>query len=58
MSVLWPLLGAALIVLLVAGDLLLAARALPHTHPTAPQAVWPWIGVHWPGNQTIASTLN
>ncbi len=30
---------AGLGILLLAGDLLLAARALPHTHPTAPPAV-------------------
>lgn len=30
----------AILVLLVAADLLLAARALPHTQPTAPQAVY------------------
>lgn len=31
--------GALLLLALLAGDLLLAARALPHTHPTAPEAV-------------------
>ena len=31
---------AVLLALLVAGELLLAARALPHTQPTAPQAVY------------------
>jgi hypothetical protein len=31
--------GPLLLTLLVAVDLLLAARALPHTHPTAPEAV-------------------
>ncbi len=29
-----------LLIVLLAADLLLAALALPHTHPTAPQAVY------------------
>ena len=32
-------LAAPVLLLLVAADLLLAARSLPHTHPTAPEAV-------------------
>lgn len=35
----WTWLVPILLVLLLAGDLLLAAQALPHTHPTAPEAV-------------------
>ena len=31
--------AAPILLLLVAADLLLAARSLPHTHPTAPEAV-------------------
>ena len=31
--------AAPVLLLLVAADLLLAARSLPHTHPTAPEAV-------------------
>jgi hypothetical protein len=35
-----PTLVPAILLLLIAVDLLLAARALPHTQPTAPQAVY------------------
>ncbi|MFO7633693.1 MAG: hypothetical protein R6W76_14210 [Caldilinea sp.] len=31
---------AAILIGLIAGEMLVAARALPHTHPTAPQAVY------------------